>query len=280
MTKIINTSNQIIVQGVSYDMDDFKIHYFEECEIPGILRVIEEVGEFANEGYEDMDSIVRDSPLHHIEGLIRHQLVKHKIEEHGLSLKYLETTADFFIIKDSFHNKINCYKLVFLFDFLSDIVCLSQSPSDINSESLNKIAMNLRTLFILCDSSFTGASSHKEDVGFRHFAFSVWVGMGAKKISGRKFWDRAIYILNHEKYDGEVDISIMRRLGFNREEERVDYVAKLDLKKGRTVIKISCKSHDNLDEKAKGNGEINKIWRKLEDGFIKSYKKNGYPKHK
>ena len=128
--------------------------------------------------------------------------------------------------------------MVFLFDFLRDIVYLSEMPSDINSESLNKIAMNLRTLFILCDSSFTGQSAHRESVGFRNFAFSVWVGMGAKKISGQKFWDRAIYILNHEKYDGEVDVSIMRRLGFSREKERVDYVARLDLKKGRTVIKI------------------------------------------
>ncbi len=192
---------KIFIRGIGYDRDCFKPFALDEGELPGILNALANISMFANEHCDyDIGPLVNSSPLLHIEGLLRYQIMKID-DDIGLTLKQLETTSDFLHEKEYVHNHVSSPKAVFLFDFLNDIVFYSDYPALIthHPDALDKIALNLRALSFLVESQVTGREKNK-DIGFEVFAKDVWRKMGAKKISARRFWDKAISILKDRNY--------------------------------------------------------------------------------
>jgi len=259
---------KIVIQGKEYNLDLFKPHDIDECEFPSLLRVIEEVGEFAADGYEDMASIVRGSPLLHIEGLIRYQLIKHDSDSHGLSIKCLETTSDFFHERHFVEHNINCSKIVFLFNFLHDIVFLSDSPQYITKEELDKIKNNLRTLIMLCDSQLTAQKSHKNKTknDFKMFAYYVWTRNNCENIKPAKFWNKAISILI--EHSGELELGYKDKTRGTLVFCLEPYEENVKTDENSYTIKVFDGKTGTYSGEKVGHRKAKDGWKKLQEEFL------------
>ncbi len=259
---------KIIIQGESYGMDSFKPHHIDEFEICRVLRVIEEVGEFSVKGHRDMRSIVRHSPLLHIEGLIRFQLIKRKSETHGLCLEYLETTSDFLHQSSYVDNHISCPRIVFLFNFLYDIVSLSNSPEYITREKLDKIKSNLRTLNVSFESQITGARSHENKTKnkFEGFAYYVWKTNNCEKIKPAIFWDKAIALLKDNF--GEIELGYKDKTKDSYVFLLEPYKENVDAENKDYTIKISDPRTGKPCGDKTGHRKAKAAWSDLQKEFI------------
>jgi hypothetical protein len=57
-----------------------------------------------------------------------------------------------------------------------------------------------------------------------------------------------------------------------------NYIARLETEKEKKTIRIICESGNMSNERAKGEGQVKKIWANLRKDFIKSYRIKGYSK--
>ncbi len=276
------TDEKIVIRGLTFSKDYFKPSVFDECALPGIISFLTDIGEIAREradkGYYDYDSLVNNSPLFYIEGLLRYQLNKLD-DELPLDLDGLITPSDFSHGKEFIHS-LGCVcnsKVVFLFDFLDDIVALSHYPDQIDEAAIDKIALNLRALSFLTESQLTNEIKPK-DIAFEKFAHIVWQKMGAKKITAQQFWNKAVSILSNDKNAGEVTFEITQR---SWKGGRTDtYVIRLETikskketnKPDRQVIKSLCESNDITARRAMGFNQIKTIWSSMQKKFMERKK--------
>jgi len=212
---------KIIIRGNVYYKELFSSPCdVNEIDLKGILNHILDIGLIARKGYKDIDSLVKNSPLLYLEGVLRFQFEKHDTD--GIGLERLETRSDFIHEYDYIHDVIGCNKLVFLFDFLSDIVFLADSPEFITDSEIDKISHNLQKLSFLCTPQITGKMAHTEDntIIFNRLAFYVWLQNGSTKMIAKVFWSKTITLLLEN--DGEIE------LGYDKSEEKEPYVFILD----------------------------------------------------
>lgn len=282
MPKTKTTDEKIVIRGLTFSKDYFKPLVFDECALPGIISSLTDIGKIAREradkGRYDNDSLVNNSPLFYIEGLLRYQLNKID-DELPLDVDDLITPSDFLHGKGFIHSLdyVCNSKVVFLFDFLDDIVTFSHYPDQLDEVVINRIALNLRALSFLVESQLTGAIKPK-DIAFERFAYIVWQKMGANEISAKQFWDRAVSILSNDKNAGEVTFEITQR---SWEGDRTDtYVIRLETikskketnKPDRQVIKSLCESKDISARRAIGFSQIKNIWREMQNNFMERKK--------
>lgn len=260
---------KITVRGEDYPAYLFKPHVFDECTLPDVGVFLEDTGEIARNGAKDIDSLVRNSPLLRIEGQLRFQLSRLD-DEHGLILDHLQEPSDFIHGREFIHNLsyVCNSKVVFLFDFLSDIVYLSHYPDEIDQQAIDKIKANLRALSFLTESQLTGSTA-RPDPAWDKFARGVWNGMGARKVTGQQFWDRCVKVL--DSHDGEVTLTLAHYLLGN--ERKDTFVIRLEQNKSdKDVIKTFCEAKGVPGGRTRSCGQVKNIWKDLQATFIKSKK--------
>jgi len=265
MTIPEKSNNKIIIRDLTFNEERFKPQPFEESELPGILDALTEVSHLANR-HVNPDSLVNNSPLLYIEGLLRYQIMRIE-EDLGLTLAQLQTISDFLHERDYVHNYVSSSKAVFLFDFLNDIVFFSYNPELIDPAALEKIAQNLRGLSFLVESQLTGGEKDNNDA-FEVFAYAVWLKIGAKKISAVQFWNKAVSRLaDDELKDVEIPIQVITPYGVEKTES---YLIQLgENKAGKTTIKAVNIATDKPAGKAKSLKRMETIWKPLQNKFIK-----------
>ncbi len=181
MAKSKKNDEKIIIRDIAFNKNYFKPLDFDECTLRNALDKLSEMAESVNKGHEISEEWINNSPLIYIEGQLRFQLKKFD-DELPVSLEELETPSDFLHGRGFIHSLDCVYnsKVVFLFDFLDDIVTFSHYPDQLDEAALDKIALNLRALSFLVESQLTGAIKY-QDIVFNAFSYTVWKKMGQKK---------------------------------------------------------------------------------------------------
>lgn len=266
MPKAKKPADKIVIRGRSYDQEYFAPQPIDEFTLKELIPHISDIGEIAREGSKDLDGLVGNSPLSYIEGLLRYQLkqIDDESSQYFSELKDLDSFDIYFELIHDLPTKTPDTKIVFLFDFLRDIVILSCFPHLITDTYLEKITVNLRALSFLVEPQLNGRIKPGEHI-FEHFAYNVWLFAGGKKISGQQFFDAAKRLI--KKKDGEV-VFWYRRWGW---EPNLKYIATIDCSER---IKLECETRGVNIGRPKSLGQINNIWAGLQKKFIARSEKN------
>lgn len=269
MPEAIKQAGRIVIRGMVFDQEYFAPHPIDEFTLQEVIPHISDVGEIARIGSKDLESLVGNSPLTYIEGLIRYQL---KRIDDALALCFSE--LDCLVSFDNYHDLIHerpleipDSKIVFLFDFLRDIVILSRYPDKIRSSDLEKISVNLRALSFLIEPQLNGKIKPNNHA-FEYFAYGVWLRAGGKKITGKQFFNSAIRLIQNN--NGEIEFKYRRW----EWEPLLTYVATVGQSEHKPVIKVECEKPGVNAGKPKSLGQINNIWSSLQNKFIERVKRN------
>jgi len=254
------TYPDISINGQKRKHETYKIHELEEDEIPRLMEDIRQAGIYSRQT-DNADNIkiaISNTPLSHIEGLIKHQLNR-LLDGKYLSTGDLKSPNDF-IQKEYFIRQTCCIKTNFLFNFLKDIISMKTCPESIDERELSKFEVSLRGLFFLAESQLTGGSKNKQEV-FNHFIYFVWKGNGSKHMTIDGMWNLVIMFLRNKDNAEELTFSWNEK----------NYAARLvENKSGANQIKIECETRGIAGARPKGKPWFSKNWPHLQRVFEKN----------
>ena len=247
----------IVIGDGKYKHVTFKIHELEDDEVPRLLEAIFNIGDFARKhpNSQDIKSIVSNSPLHHIQGLVRHQLNR-LLGDKYVSNSDLKSPSDF-IHEETLIRDFYCIKTTFLFNFLRDIVKLCYAPEFIDQQAIDKFECNLRGLFFLAESQITGSKKGKGHI-FEGFLYFLWEKNNSKHMTIDGFWKYVIGFIHNENNCGELEF----------QHKGNTYIARgVEGKRKVGKIKIVCESNGELSARPKGKRWFKDNWPKLQRSF-------------
>lgn len=278
-----NADEKIFVNGLWIKAETLKPHAIEECEIDHIIELLRETGEIARSGdkYPTYNAPINEhlytsnvvnSPLTHMQGLVRYQIKKsEEFACAGVSHTDLATPLDF--DRDSLEYEAIAYqnsiKAKFLFHFLEQLVRLSHHPEQINEREIDLFAQNVRGFCLLTQNQLN-ASTTQADIVFNALVYSVWVRAGRpKNYSAKRFWDHVTSrvkerggehtcTIPHREYDYKKGCFVSKH-----------YEAVISLsenKNGATIIKTEIVSRNVPSSLRKSSGktfsQISNDWKK------------------
>jgi len=258
-----NSSKTISVNGLNFTAKRFKPSELKESDINHVVELLRETGELAKDGSGYSNFL--NSPLTVVQGLVRYQIERNKhFIDAGISNDDLETTSDF--LNGNQARQLLEYQddvsAMFLFEFLYQIVRLSQYPELIDEREIDLFAQNMRAFHLLTPNQIN-ASKQRKDYAFEKFAYSVWLKLGAKdNLSAKAFYDYSVrYLQNND-----------RELAFSSEIEskKYEFVVKLtnDNKIATECVSIA-KPRGFAKTRPKGLKQINNIWKEMKEKFTK-----------
>jgi len=257
------TYPSIIIGGRKHEHNTFKIHELEDDEVPRILETILSVGDFARKKPDSSDIrlIISNSPLHRIEGLVRHQLNR-LLSDKYISIDDLKTYSDF-DHEEEFMRDYNCIKTSFLFNFLRDLVRYRCSPEYIDQQAIDKLECNLRGLFFLAESQLTGGNKYKNET-FKFFARIIWQKSGLNKLTANDFLHYALKELRKHPYKLHFKAPSRQAFAHNHEKKEEVYIARQEPKGN---ISFFLKSSKKPIKPLITKGWLARNWPKIQKEF-------------
>jgi hypothetical protein len=197
-------ASKVVILGREFFMDSLRndLTLLDESTIEGISYHLAEIGDIARERLqagESIESLVRNSDLPRLAAILLLRLRRQTLGWPVDHVANLKSSSDFLRLADKFH-ATNDSSVVFLFNFLSDVVGLSENPNLLNAKTLDLLKLNLRALSFLATNQ-VNASTPRDQRPFVVFMHHIWENQDKvdPKISARMFWQKVErFIMSHD----------------------------------------------------------------------------------